>query len=818
MCGGMVNDRYLAEEGGRLIQPQRSREGLSRRSSSVPSAPTQIHQLSLPAGQHALDEGSNPDIQDFNELLLPTMAAKTRSVSRRQPCPRPGTAFERCGVLATTVLVVGTIIALATLAFLTFLWFASTNNTTWHRIASRNWMTRAVSLTALFLRTAISAQASVLTSMLAGVALEGRQVLAIQVASISSMRNANGGPFWLTYQSLQAVSKLTKRTTHMYVLLTMSILLLCTLLIQFSSTALIADLQLHPLHGDTVQGLQQTNFIYDPTQLSVDASPLKHINRAPTWTLHPAVFPTFAEHSEVPLHSGYGVSDTGLALRAFLPLRDQQSRYSIRNYTGRATVVDSSVVCMRPELSGTVLYQRETIVFVSRIQPSSKIPSITMNPVSDGLYASSEGSFSSCAISPSVSSSRWGLSFCQIQGSGSLRSAFTNTSTNVTGGGIFGATYLALNFTSGTYNEWSQHMGGAAFTRGGGQGGFKPPSFADNGEWLDLLFTSNGSLRLSVSLCYAAWDSADLFIEASSNQNRTEPVPIFDRVNTKWRYDSIRRQLGQSTEGPWVQGMIKDRGLLELAERQSWIPSGADYARPDYARLGWQYDNQSRPIMSFLLDAAKLEKTSGPPSTNGLTKNLAAGYSVIATGNPGALRNESTTGSFCVSIMLDQSMTGIIQEILQNGGDIAHALQSFITVSSGLTYYDQLPQFNGDSPTHQTMLIYVLTPVRYRGYVAVFLVSSVYLVLTAVIVGLFFAKTNVSTVGNAWQSVAQVKDIKTENIIDHATLMSNKDVKSWMKKDSSSSGKRTLAWDDIVGIEQSESGDRTQIMCGSPFR
>ena len=805
----MDNNGYLAEEGGRHIQPQRPREDLSCRGSSVPVAPTQIRQRPLPAGQHALDESPNPDTQESNKPLLPTMVENTRSVPRRVPHPRPGTAFERCGVLAMTILIVGTIVILASLAFLTFLWFASTNNITWHRIAMTNWMTRAVSLSALFLRTAISAQASVLTSMLAAVALEGRQVLAIQVASISSMRNANGGPFWLTYQSLLAFSKLAKRTTQMYLPITLSVLLLSTSLIQFSSTALLADLQLHPLPGDTFQSLQQTNFIYDPTQWALGESPLKQINRAPTWTLHPAIFPTFAEHSEAPLHSRDGVSDTGLALRAFLPLQDQQSRYSIRNYTGRATVVDSSVVCMRPKLSSTALYQSNSIVFVSQIQPSSNISSIIMSPVLDGyvvdeLYASPKVPYSSCAISPSVLSSGWGLSFCQIQGSGSLRSAFTNTSANVTGGGIFGATYLALNFTSGTADEWGQYMGGDAFAQGVGHGGFKPPLFADNGEWLDLLFTSNGSLQLSVSLCYAAWDSADLVIEASSNQNRTEPVAIFDRENTNWRYDNIRRQLGQSARGPWIQGMVKDRGLLELAKRQSWMPSDADYARPN-----WRYRNKSEPFMSFLLDAAKLEKASGNLDTASLTNALAANYSVVATG-------DSTTTSLCngsACIMPDPSMTGIIQEILQNGGDIAHALQSFITVSSGLTYYDQLPQFNGDSSTSQTMLVFVLMPVRHRGFVAVVVVSFVHLVLTAVIGGLFFAGTDISTVGNAWQGLAQVKDFKTENILDHVTLMSDKGVKSWMKKDGSSSGEKTLAWDDIVGIEQSESGDRTQIVC-----
>jgi hypothetical protein len=39
-------------------------------------------------------------------------------------------------------------------------------------------------------------------------------------------------------------------------------------------------------------------------------------------------------------------------------------------------------------------------------------------------------------------------------------------------------------------------------------------------------------------------------------------------------------------------------------------------------------------------------------------------------------------------------MISLVQEIVQNGGSVAFALQSIITILAGVAYYDQLQQFN----------------------------------------------------------------------------------------------------------------------------
>jgi len=54
----------------------------------------------------------------------------------------------------------------------------------------------------------------------------------------------------------------------------------------------------------------------------------------------------FAKYSEPPILQD-NVSDTGLSLRAFLPLGTQERR-RISSYVGKALVMDSRVTCQRP--------------------------------------------------------------------------------------------------------------------------------------------------------------------------------------------------------------------------------------------------------------------------------------------------------------------------------------------------------------------------------------------------------------------------------------------------------------------------------------
>ena len=69
-----------------------------------------------------------------------------------------------------------------------------------------------------------------------------------------------------------------------------------------------------------------------------------------TWLRTPRYFPTFSEYTESPTNQS-GIDDTGVLLRGFLPLTDQQSRETLWNHFGKLMILDARVSCQRPTLN-----------------------------------------------------------------------------------------------------------------------------------------------------------------------------------------------------------------------------------------------------------------------------------------------------------------------------------------------------------------------------------------------------------------------------------------------------------------------------------
>lgn len=102
--------------------------------------------------------------------------------------------LRRLGWQSITILILTTLIALAVIGFLAFLWFASLDNGVWHRIMVDGWATRSVSITTLVLRSAIDLQAGVAAAMLAALVLESSSVRLRDAARISTMRAGSPQP------------------------------------------------------------------------------------------------------------------------------------------------------------------------------------------------------------------------------------------------------------------------------------------------------------------------------------------------------------------------------------------------------------------------------------------------------------------------------------------------------------------------------------------------------------------------------------------------------------------------------------------------
>jgi hypothetical protein len=56
-------------------------------------------------------------------------------------------------------------------------------------------------------------------------------------------------------------------------------------------------------------------------------------------------------------------------------------------------------------------------------------------------------------------------------------------------------------------------------------------------------------------------------------------------------------------------------------------------------------------------------------------------------------------------------------------------------------------------------------------------VASAHLILLTIILFQFLTGTKISTIGNAWQTLAQIKDPLTEEVLDLSNLSSDEEVK-----------------------------------------
>jgi hypothetical protein len=111
------------------------------------------------------------------------------------------TPLQKVGTVNACIILASLATIVAVLAFLLFLWFANSTNTTWLNLISRNWLTKAVSISADVLKHTSSLQIGISGAILAALSLESHQVLLPDAAAVSIQR---------TGKSATAVPKLLR--------------------------------------------------------------------------------------------------------------------------------------------------------------------------------------------------------------------------------------------------------------------------------------------------------------------------------------------------------------------------------------------------------------------------------------------------------------------------------------------------------------------------------------------------------------------------------------------------------------------------------
>ncbi|KAE9367389.1 hypothetical protein N431DRAFT_416001 [Stipitochalara longipes BDJ] len=631
------------------------------------------------------------------------------------------TPSQKLGSLEACILLGAFIVILAVLAFLLFLWFAKSTNTTWLNIVSRNWLTKAVSISADALKNASLLQIGISGAILAALSLESHQVLLPDAAAVSIQRAG---------QSASAVPKLLRALlregNHSHrrvssILVLGGLLSLDLALTMPLSVILLSDIQPGTVPGDIVSTVTTFGFNYS-TGMNL---PTCFENN---WLKRPPFYPAFAEYSEPPFQAE-DISDTGRTLRAFLPFSSAQQREGIVQYSGRTTVLDARVVCLAPKFGSVSLND-----------------AASLSPDSNTTLA---GSFQSVAISGAYGNANLGLPSEFDNSSMGFLYLAINASTTYT--------YPApVNFTTGlianeTHGEWEELVW----------------HYYDPGSWNASLSTT-----LSLSLCLTAFDTADIPVQISGSQNRSEPSPTWN--GAQMDFSNIREQLGQSSRST----TLIQRGILSISPKASWAAAQTDRAA-------------SAP---YVQSYAAMAYSSGfDVCAEGFTGNASASFFQPDVGYDGPTTGEAPPTAYPF-INADQTLVGIFQEVLQNGGSIAFAVQCMVTLLSSMAYYDVLPLFNRAGIVDQQFEIIANIPVREAGLFVVIGIQTVHAVLIGVILWAYLRLSRYSSLGNSWQTVAQLVSPPTTDILEVASTGSKKEVRAML----TSSGREGL----VVGLEK----------------
>jgi hypothetical protein len=127
----------------------------------------------------------------------------------------------------------------AFVSYIVFLWFTAQQNAIWRQIALKGWMTRSIAVATVILRTSITTQAGIATSMLAALALESSSGVSFpDLAALTLLRASAAGP-----HSILARLRLGRNQIRWWIIAIAMVLLITTTSLQFTSTMLLADVR-----------------------------------------------------------------------------------------------------------------------------------------------------------------------------------------------------------------------------------------------------------------------------------------------------------------------------------------------------------------------------------------------------------------------------------------------------------------------------------------------------------------------------------------------------------------------------------------------
>ena len=108
-----------------------------------------------------------------------------------------------------------------------------------------------------------------------------------------------------------------------------------------------------------------------------------------------------------------------------------------------------------------------------------------------------------------------------------------------------------------------------------------------------------------------------------------------------------------------------------------------------------------------------------------------------------------------------------------------------------MQYYDRLQQFDEVGPSSVTLIEQQLQPIKRTGLIIVTAGLALHILIVIVITTVYLASTNLSFIGEAWHTLAQLQSDDTVPILRQTSLMRDGEVEQVLEK-------QEMAWDEMV--------------------
>lgn len=436
----------------------------------------------------------------------------------------PPTIWDRVGMVASIILVGGTIVLLGSIGFLIYLWVEAKRaisdqslTSMWKAIAQADWITQSVTITAAVMRTVMAAQTALTTAMIAALYLESFGTRLRHLPLLSMMRTVTVSPLAFITSGKLVFSSSSSRALASGMVIATSLL---AATVQLMSTILVSDIAV-----STIPTNLQTGTVIS-TGLSSSESKNYYLNQ-------PAEsYWRFAEWRGEPggqaVQESTDFTDTGESFRASLPWLDEKSRTSVQSFAGESLIWDAPVVCFSPNISKTEpSITGQTISLRADFSVDKRLP---WYPWSEGFMEFGSSGEVDCDFPSNVDGVFLCNSIWEVALAGVLRFDGNERIADPIKNNVLGG-----NASQG----WTAQK---------------------NGPWLQLL-NETGQAPLALSVCITNGDVGITEVVAHGAPTKSEPV--LDKKGLKGLTDQVRHQLG--VLGHPDAESFRDRGILALS-------------------------------------------------------------------------------------------------------------------------------------------------------------------------------------------------------------------------------------------------------------